>query len=499
MTSLRSKIMTTYGLSKIALLIFVGVVIADLHYQQVNILEGEAVYDFHLASQELRREEKNLFLYHDRDGHKQLQSLLDAAQSALQQGERIFAAIASPEELQQIEVLLNRYRQELSDYSALSGEARTTKQQQIRSTGHALSELTRDFNQRQRTILSDTTRVVVWTLMAASVTVILLGIASALFMIRQVVRPLRQFEKQLDEFGESTGQTLTLTSNDKEIQSFVHHFNSMLDRLRTQQNQLRHHEKAAALGVLVSGVAHELNNPLSNISTSVQLLLEDDGTGREDLRRQWLSHVDSETERARRIVRRLLDTVRQPKMHMKIHTAALLVQSAVMLIHRLLPPTILLHIEDIPESSLLVERERIQQVFINLIKNAVDAGATNINIVARETNWAESMPDNTDHLVGEINNISQSNTILLFHIDDDGSGIPADHLAHVFEPFFTTKTGGDGTGLGLYMVAEIISEHGGCMSVENHQQGGTRFSIWLPLVESEQTTLDNKLSAQVAS
>ncbi|NNG14162.1 MAG: HAMP domain-containing histidine kinase [Gammaproteobacteria bacterium] len=499
MTSLRSKILTTYGLFMIALLGFVGIVFVDLYYQYTHISEGEAVYNFYAASQELRREEKNLFLYRDNNGLKQLQSQLDAAQNALNEGQRVFAEIASQQELQQISVLLNRYRKELINYPQLTAADRTIRQQKIRTTGQALSELTRDFNQRQHAILSNTTRVVVWTLLAASITVILLGIVSALFIVRQVVRPLSQLEKQLDEFGETNEQTLTQISNDKEIQSFVHHFNSMLDRLRTQQNQFRHHEKAVALGVLVSGVAHELNNPLSNISTSVQLLLEDDGSGREDLRRQWLSHVDSETERARRIVRRLLDTVRQPEMHMQIHTAADLVQSAVMLIHRLLPPTILLHIEDVPDSPLLVERERIQQVFINLIKNAVDAGATNIDIVAQETSWSESMPANTDYLVGEINNISQSHGVLMFHIDDDGPGIPKNHLAQIFDPFFTTKSGGEGTGLGLYMVAEIISEHDGCMSVENRDQGGTRFSIWLPLVDTEKNEMEHTQSAEEAS
>lgn len=499
MTSLRSKIIASYGLSKIALLVFVGVVIADLHYQNTYIFEGEAVYDIYVASQEMRREEKNLFLYHDKENLSHLRLQLDTAQNVLHKGEHIFTEIASPQELNQIGVLLSRYRQQLDTYEELTGNSRTTRQQELRATGQALSELTRDFNERQRSLLSNTTSIVVWTLMAASITVILIGIASAMFMVRQVVRPLRQLEKQLDELAEGNEQTLTLTSNDKEIQSFVHHFNSMLDRLRAQQNQLRHHEKAAALGVLVSGVAHELNNPLSNISTSVQLLLEDDGTTREDLRREWLSHVDNETERARRIVRQLLDTVRQPKMHMQIHTAEKLVQSAVMLIHRLLPATILLDIEDIPASPLLVERERIQQVFINLIKNAVDAGATNISIIARETNWADSMPSNTNHLMGEINNINQATGVLLFTIDDNGSGIPEDKLSQIFDPFFTTKASGEGTGLGLYMVEEIISEHGGCMSVENRQQGGTRFSIWLPLVPADKQKQKNKAQQQEAS
>ena len=486
MTSLVSKITTSYGLSKVALLIFVAVVIADLHYLQTQIVEGEAVNDFFTVTQEIRFGEKNQFLYHDQKDLEKLHGKLDVAQNILSKNQRVFREIASTEELQQVNDLLNKYRQQLQKYIDQSDSSRLAMQDEIRVTGRALSELIRDFNRRERIVLTKTTQVAAKTLMIASATVILLGIFSAMFMVRRVVRPLRELEKQLDELAEGNEQTLTLTSQDKEIQSFVHHFNSMLDRLRAQQNQTRQHEKAAALGVLVSGVAHELNNPLSNISTSVQLLLEDDGSTRDELRRQWLAHVDGECERARRIVRRLLDSVRQPKLHFQSYPADELVQSAVLLIHRQLPPTIYLHIEDIPDTPLLVDRERLQQVFINLIRNAVDAGAKNISVVGHETSWEESMPANTDYLVGDIEPIRHAPGVMQFCIEDDGPGISKEHLAQIFHPFFTTKSGGEGTGLGLYLVEEIISEHNGCMLVENREQGGTRFMVWLPLAQTRE-------------
>jgi len=486
MTSLRSKITASYGLSKIALLIFVGVVIADLHYLQTQILEGEAVNDFFTVIQEIRFDEKNFFLYHDNSDLQKLHKQLNNAQNILAEGNRVFSEIASAGELKQVDTLLSTYREQLNQYVGLTGQVRLAKQDEIRVSGHALSQLIRDFNRRERSVLTRTTQVAAMTLLIASLTVILLGAASAVYMVRRVVRPLSQLEKQLDALAEGNEQTLTLISQDKEIQSFVHHFNSMLEQLRTQQNQMRQHEKAAALGVLVSGVAHELNNPLSNISTSVQLLLEDDGSTREELRRQWLSHVDGECERARRIVRRLLDSVRHPKLRFQSYSADTVVQSAVLLVHRQLPPTIHLHIEDVSNTPLLVDRERMQQVFINLIQNAVDAGAINISVIGRETTWEESMPANTDYLVGEIDQIKHAASVMLFNIEDDGPGISKEHLAQIFHPFFTTKSSGEGTGLGLYLVEEIISEHNGCMSVENRERRGTRFMIWLPVSQTQE-------------
>jgi signal transduction histidine kinase len=481
MTSLRNKIMTSYGLSKAALLVFVAFVIADLHYLQTHIEEGEAVNDLYVASQKIRRDEKNLFLYHEPHDLEHLKQQLDVADGALGKGKRVFAAIAEPAELRRIQGVLGQYRNQIDIYKDVPEPYRGPRQGAIRAVGHELTRLTQEMSQRQRGILTKTTQVAVQTLLVASITVILIGLFSAMYMVRRVVRPLGQLENQLDQLAAGGVQNLTLPSNDKEIQSFVFHFNSMLERLREQQNLARRHERAAALGVLVSGVAHELNNPLSNISTSVQLLLEDDGSTREDLRKQWLSHIDGESERARRIVRRLLDTVRQPTQELQPFSAAGLVRAAALLIHRQLPPDLNLHIEDISEGKLLVDRDRMQQVFINLIRNAAHAGASNIWITGRETTWKESKPVNSNSLAGDTTGIKHFSHVMLMQVDDDGPGIPTENLPKLFDPFFTTQAGGEGTGLGLYLVEEIINEHSGCIDVENRPEGGARFSIWLPL------------------
>ena len=479
MSSLRNKIMTTYGLSTLALLIFVAIVIADLHFLQTQIIEGEAVNKLYTTAQEIRREEKNLFLYNHEKKLDQLQLQLGSAQKLYLSSTEVLSEFASQQEISAIGSTIKRYRQLIDEYKSLSRQERNSKQSNIRKTGHELSEIIRNINQRQHTALEKTTRFAQKTLIVASLTLIIIAIVSALIMVRRVVRPMGQLEAQLDEVAEGRERNLTLSSSDKEIQSFVHHFNSMLDQLRRQQHQLRQHEKAAALGVLVSGVAHELNNPLSNISTSAQLIMEDDGSTRDDLRKQWLSHIDSECDRARRIVRRLLDSVRQPKHQTRLIKASELVQSAVLLVHRQFHE-FLFHIEDITDAPVPVDRERMQQVFINLVKNAFDAGSSNIWITGNKTSWADSRPVDRDILVGDPTELRQADKIVLFHIDDDGPGINPDHLAKVFDPFFTTQAGGEGTGLGLYLVEEIISEHSGCIAAENRPQGGTRFSIWLP-------------------
>lgn len=486
MSSLRGKILTTYAFSKAVLLAFAAAVFGDLYYLQTQIVAGEAVHVFREASQEVRREEKNLFLYHEMDNLEQLTLQIDAAEASLNTGRSAFVGIATARELSHAQNLLNLYRAQLRDYSSQTADTREDKQLMIRNTGRELSDLAQEFSGRERTALAQAVRTASWTLLAVFLTVLLLGIGSALFLVRQVVRPLRELEHQLDGLAEGHDQQLTLPSRDQEVRSFVHHFNTMLNRLRVQQNELRHHEKAAALGVLVSGVAHELNNPLSNISTSVQLLMEDDGSVDSALHDQWLSHIDGESERARRIVRRLLDSVRQPKLHLQAHSVDELIKASLALVNRQLPDTVAVQIKAAPTSVLWADRERMHQVFINLIKNAADAGATHIDIIASETNWMSSMPANTDHLVGEITPVSRAEQVLNVIIEDDGPGIAPEHLAQIFNPFFTTHSAGDGTGLGLYLVEEIISEHNGCIAVENRADGGTRFRFWLPLHSAQE-------------
>lgn len=488
MSSLRGKILTTYAFSKAVLLVFAVVVFGDLYYLQNRIVAGESVNAFREASQEMRRDEKNLFLYHDLNSLLQLQQQFDAADRALESGHRAFSEIANPQELKRVEQLLPLYRTQLEAYTQLPQRERAKQQKIIRASGHELSTLAETFSRRERAVLAHAVSVAGWTLLAVFVTVLLLGIGSAFFLVRQVVRPLRKLESQLDDLAENHDQHLTLSSNDKEIQSFVHHFNTMLDRLRVQQNQLRHHEKAAALGVLVSGVAHELNNPLSNISTSVQLLMEDGDSADPDLRQAWLSQIDGESERARRIVRRLLDSVRQPKLNRQAHSVAELIQASLDLVNRQLPAGVDVCVGYAPERALWADRDRMHQVFINLLKNAADAGAKHIVVSAVESTWEDSKPKDTQHLVGEVEPVSKAESVLYIQIDDDGPGIAPENLAQIFNPFFTTHSAGDGTGLGLYLVEEIISEHNGCIAVENRPQGGTRFSIWLPLVDGPEAT-----------
>ena len=484
MSSLRKKILYAFGLSNVAILAIALTVYADLTLLRDQIVNSEKLRQFLSATQQMQNHEENLVLYQTPESRFQLAEQVDQMRKLFNQYGAFFDEVIGTTQTAKLDDLLTRYRDRIDELKVREATDNPVTVATLHDMSGEIWEIVHQISNEHHESLTQKAHLVSWILVITLTAVIIMGVISAVFISRQVVQPISALERQLDAVADGKAKKLTLVSDNIEIQSFVQHFNNMLYKQRAQQSQIRHHEKAAALGVLVSGVAHELNNPLSNISTSVQLLMEDDSDA--GLIHQWLAHVDSETERARRIVRRLLDSVRQPKLNLQSIRSSDLVNSAVLLIHRQIDPSILLHIEDVADTTVKVDRERMQQVFINLIRNAVAAGARNIWIFGESTTWADSSPEDIERVQGELSTVSTADEVMLFTIADDGPGIPEENLPHLFTPFFTTRKEGEGTGLGLYLVEEIIQEHDGCITVENRASEGTQFLIWLP-VSSEKT------------
>ena len=236
------------------------------------------------------------------------------------------------------------------------------------------------------------------------------------------------------------------------------------ERLDSAMQQLLQAEKLTALGELVAGVAHEINNPLSSIMGYSQLLLGKDLPP--DVKRR-LETMLSEADRIARIVKNLLTFARKHPPE-KAHLGA----------NGIIEKTLELKAYHFRVSQIQVEKDlavdlpttlldfhQIQQVLINLLNNAeqamVEAGrAGTIRLTTR--------------LVGERIEV---------RVSDDGPGIPLEIQSRIFEPFFTTKKEGKGTGLGLSLCYGIIQEHGGTIRVESAPGKGAVFVIELPVIQ----------------
>jgi PAS domain S-box-containing protein len=235
-------------------------------------------------------------------------------------------------------------------------------------------------------------------------------------------------------------------------------FEDITEKISLQQ-QLLTSEKLASIGLLSAGVAHEINTPLTGISSYVQILQKKLSQSKHS---KILDKIDTQTERVARIVKNLLNFARNPSDSAFYQTdLGDSLQSIISLIdYKLKNMKIALELEISPVASIWAQGERLQQVFINIILNAIDA-----------------MPKGGTLKI-ELANIDN---LAVVKISDTGTGIEAQHLPHIFDPFFTTKGIGKGTGLGLSISYAIIKEHEGRISVDSESGKGTSFSIFIPM------------------
>jgi len=233
---------------------------------------------------------------------------------------------------------------------------------------------------------------------------------------------------------------------------------------RLMQERLLQSEKMVSVGQLVSGVAHELNNPLTGIMGFAQLLLArklDDATKRD------METIYAEAERAAKIVQNLLSFARRKHAEKELADLNVLIERVLELrTYDLRVKNIELKLDLDPElPETMVDANQIQQVFFNVIVNAEQA----------------MLSDNGSGTL-TVRSRAEGDTIRVsFH--DDGPGITPETLRRIFDPFFTTKETGEGTGLGLTISYGIIDEHGGRIWAESQPGRGTTFLIELPVVQ----------------
>jgi signal transduction histidine kinase len=227
------------------------------------------------------------------------------------------------------------------------------------------------------------------------------------------------------------------------------------------QNQLITSEKMASVGLLAAGIAHEINTPLTGISSYCQFLL-DNPTDAENP--QLVAKMHDQVLRANKIIRTLLDFSRQKgQQPLPVNLNRVIEESLALVEHKLKKKNIVCERKCIFQKSVHGFSTRLQQLFINLFINAIDAiddGAVQgrITIDGEETD----------------------EKISVFFMDN-GRGIDEKHLEKIFDPFFTTKEIGKGTGLGLSIAYSIVKEHFGSIEAFSQVNQGTRFVITFPL------------------
>jgi len=474
--SLRSKIILGYS-AVAALVIGLSLfLLVDMRLLETQVAAGERIGEFLGLTLEIRRFEKNYFLYRQESDREENRAYVTQAQQLLSGHAGVFASFESDAHILTLARTLAAYDALMA--SLADDRDRPVREAEIRRAGKEIVTIAETWSHAERQRLQDQLAHHRTQLAVSIAAVVILLLLIGQLLARRVARPLREMEDSLAAVATGRLAKLEMAARDREIVSLVQAFNRMLTELDMRQGQLLRAEKLAALGTLLSGVAHELNNPLSNISTSCEILKEE-LAAQAGFPRELLEQIDSETWRARRIVRSLLDYARDRDFRSEDFALAPLVEECLRLVKAQIPAQVEVKL-DLPAALVIAgDKQRLQQALFNLIGNALDAlaGAGTLVIAAR----VPAPPSPADALVfGKC-----PARAIEIAVSDDGHGIAAELLPRIFDPFFTTKAVGHGLGLGLFIVFEIVEEHGGCIAVTSQPGQGTTFLLRFPLKDPQ--------------
>ncbi len=248
------------------------------------------------------------------------------------------------------------------------------------------------------------------------------------------------------------------------------------EELKSIQDRLVQMETLTAIGKLTAGLAHEIATPLNIISGRAEYLLSE--LGETDIRSENLKVIISQIERITELVKRLLTLASSEKTKIENVNINNVISDMLAFMERKIINTGI-NIEtflgdNLP--SIKINQHRLQQVFINIISNSLDATHRGGKISLR-TYLIKEKP------AGAVLEPPLQNSFICIEISDTGCGIEEKHLNKIFDPFFTTKKSGEGTGLGLAITKSIIEEYGGDIEVNSSVGKGTTFIIRLPAEE----------------
>ena len=242
-----------------------------------------------------------------------------------------------------------------------------------------------------------------------------------------------------------------------------------ITRQKRLEEQIAHLDKLAALGRLSSSIAHEIRNPLTGIAAGIQYLQRAGEVA--DSQRENIEFILEEVKRIDRLIGDLMSVVRVSDLIYGETTLEELIRNGIASMSDLAQRKAVTVATEFPGDSrpIVVDADRITQVMINLLKNAIEASPSDASVTVS----VSFSPDARDVLFDAVGDFA------IIRVRDNGLGLTEEDKQRVFEPFFSKKTGG--TGLGLYVTHSIIERHGGYIYVDSEYGVGTTFSVYLPV------------------
>ena len=472
--TIRGKIAVGTGLFLVMLLLLGGIASYDLGRIDRAARLIDMVDDLRSDVLEMRRYEKNLQLFPGRKGDlAALRSFVELTRErATAVGQDYNAAMGrrvGDGAHRNLDLLLEG----IGTYEALLDD-QPSDGAALTDQGQRLSELADSAVRRMRQGIFTAVGNLRTQLLAAIAALLACGTGFAWLIGRHIVRALAAIESAARSVGAGMPLPPPPPQLEQEARHVLHTLDSLATELEKRHALLLQEKKLASLGVLTSGVAHQLNNPLNNISMGCQLLGEDVNDARlgvrpmpaaEDVAAQ-LSEIQAEVVRARDIVRGLLDFARDRPFTVARHELAGVVGRAVALVRHDMGAGVRIDVDVPPGLELPVDAQRLQEVLINLLLNAAQAmdGKGEVRISAQ---------------------VDEAAGMAELRVSDTGKGIEPQYLGRIFDPFFSLKPVGEGTGLGLSIAFGIVGKHKGTLEVQSQPGQGACFTVRLPLAAAQ--------------
>lgn len=435
--------------------------------QKIQIIERK--YDLLNAILEARRYEKNYFLSFNKENISEALNYARNAENILSDILSKYGKYTQDRNLDERLVELTTYKDSLSHLLKLQEQGHLLIPKEtielIRKQGRKITSELEEIVKKESRFTRDLIGKSKMIHLIALVPVFILSIVVALFLIFNVNRPLKTIGDAITKIAKGDFKNIPEIHTGDEFETLVASLNNMINELNNRTKQLVQAHKLASLGRLTAGVAHELNNPLNNISTSLQILIEELEDNDLVYKKELLSGAEKEVERGKEIVKSLLEFARERSLTLNRVNFRHLVDNAIQQVESQIPDNINLKVEVPADIQVMVGPRRIERVLINLIINAVHA-----------------MKDGGDITISAYNQRDKGG--FCFQVIDTGKGIPEEIISKIFDPFFTTKDVGKGSGLGLSIIYGIMEQHGGRMEVSSEVGKGTTFTGFLPFDQS---------------
>ena len=447
----------------IGLILLIGFfAMQNLNLMLTKLRFVEIADDLNASFLEMRLSEKNYFLYHDESALLEIKEKIDSTEKSIAPVSNDISRAIGQQNLDLLQSHLSEYSEAIDEVKTnISHDVRIDAK--LRAKGRGLREFSNTITRLERKgvndIISRSKNVLFysfWAILASAVIV-------SHFISQRILRSLREIQRLAKSISQGNFHKIEGNMPADEFGTVIAAINSMSEELRNREEELIQSKKLASLGILTAGVAHELTNPLNNISMIAQNYQEFYDVLSEANRIELMKKIEGEAERIEEIVRNLLDFSKPKEAKLQEIDINETVGKALELMQNTLDIS---NVEVRTELGqglphVYIDDHQIQQVLVNLIVNAVHAMAHG-GVLKLSTRPGD-----------------EGRTVKV-DVIDSGKGIPAEFIPHIFDPFFSTK-GVGGTGLGLSVSYGIIKNHKGTIKVESTVGAGTAFTIEFPV------------------